>query len=590
MSRPPAAPARGTSVSVWVGRLGTLLYLPILFVGLRDRETTLPTPSVDDLRSVRDVVALVNPLLLALLWPWVLHVPLGFLLALAFPPRPTAIDRLARVFLPALVAGTLLAAATHVFLTGAPWSWPSAPELVLPVLGVAFGAWAGSAWSGGWRARRRFVASLTALAIVAVLGLAYAATLVFETSPLGFAPTPVTSAEKRRIYQLFKGKNPTILAEGRTETLSLTPHDLNLLVAWGLSLGEAERKAEVRLDTGHATLSASARIPGRRYVNVVSGAGLAVEDGRLQMGVDTLRIGRLEVPGWILRFVSPAVVGAVARDPRVKQALVPVRAVSIDPSSARFVYGHGELPSGFVADLFHGEGSGGEDLPVAQAHARHLIQVAGKLPTEGEARFGAALQAAFAFAAERSRKGDAVRENRGAILALGILIGRAHVEKLVGPVLDKDELAAGLHAYRGLRVRNRNDWTKHFTVSSALTVLSATSVSNAVGVFKEELDATGGSEGFSFGDLMADRSGTRLAEAATRDEVSARAIQARLAGGFKVDDFFPPAVDLPEDMRDAEFQARFGGVGGAEYKRVMGEIERRLALCPAYAQAPVVGR
>jgi hypothetical protein len=54
----------------------------------------------------------------------------------------------------------------------------------------------------------------------------------------------------------------------------------------------------------------------------------------------------------------------------------------------------------------------------------------------------------------------------------------------------------------------------------------------------------------------------RAALLATDDEAAARAIQERLAGGFRVDDFFPEASDLPEDIPDAELQSRYGGVGG----------------------------
>lgn len=61
---------------------------------------------------------------------------------------------------------------------------------------------------------------------------------------------------------------------------------------------------------------------------------------------------------------------------------------------------------------------------------------------------------------------------------------------------------------------------------------------------------------------MADRAGTTFALLATDDEAAARAIQERLAGGFRVDDFFPEASDLPEDIQDAELQSRYGGVGG----------------------------
>jgi hypothetical protein len=72
---------------------------------------------------------------------------------------------------------------------------------------------------------------------------------------------------------------------------------------------------------------------------------------------------------------------------------------------------------------------------------------------------------------------------------------------------------------------------------------------------------------------------------ATRDEASAAAIQARLAGGFRVDDFFPSADGLPEGIPDAELQARYGGVGGPLYRQTAEEIERRISACPAYGEA-----
>jgi hypothetical protein len=61
------------------------------------------------------------------------------------------------------------------------------------------------------------------------------------------------------------------------------------------------------------------------------------------------------------------------------------------------------------------------------------------------------------------------------------------------------------------------------------------------------VDAGGGS-GFSFGDLLADWIGTTFAIPATRDAATARTFQERLAAGFRVDDFFSEAADLPENI------------------------------------------
>ena len=121
-------------------------------------------------------------------------------------------------------------------------------------------------------------------------------------------------------------------------------------------------------------------------------------------------------------------------------------------------------------------------------------------------------------------------------------------------------------------------------MSGALTVLSAVAPSDAAGLLKEELDADGGS-GFSFGDLLADRAGTTLRG---RRDARRRVRAARCSSGWPaasaVDDFFPPAADLPEGIPDAELQSRYGGVGGPLYRQKTAEIERRLARCAAYRE------
>ncbi|MFC1793561.1 hypothetical protein ACFL3Q_08255 [Planctomycetota bacterium] len=59
-------------------------------------------------------------------------------------------------------------------------------------------------------------------------------------------------------------------------------------------------------------------------------------------------------------------------------------------------------------------------------------------------------------------------------------------------------------------------------------------------------------------------------------------MQDRIAGSFHVDDFCPPAADLPEGIPDVELQAGYGGVGGQKYNKLIEEIERRIAACAAY--------
>jgi hypothetical protein len=173
-------------------------------------------------------------------------------------------------------------------------------------------------------------------------------------------------------------------------------------------------------------------------------------------------------------------------------------------------------------------------------------------------------------------------ENQAAILALGVLLGHPHIEELLGFIVVDGDDDAAREVLRRVAIRGRSDWVTHFCVSAAITVLSDETVSDATGLLKEEFDASASGSGFSFSDLLADRAGTTFAIAATRDEVAARAMQNRLAHGFRIEEIFPPADGLPEEISDAELQSRYGGVNGEGYRRLGQEIERRIATCPAY--------
>jgi hypothetical protein len=251
----------------------------------------------------------------------------------------------------------------------------------------------------------------------------------------------------------------------------------------------------------------------------------------------------------------------------------------VNASGLSATYGRADLPPGAIASLFEGSESTDELRRAVSAYTSHLLKSAARF-SPADRKFGAALETAFRYARERSTKGNAMLENEAAIVALGVLLGDSKVEHLVGRVM-KDGDWGKATAFQDTTLRKRQDWTKHFFVSAALSVLSTQDVGNAVGRLKEELDADGGS-GFSFGDLLADRSGTTFAMVATSDDATARAIQERLIRGYEVDDFVPAGADLPEDLTDAELNARFGGVGGAAFRRVADEIERRLSVCAAY--------
>jgi hypothetical protein len=451
---------------------------------------------------------------------------------------------------------------------------------MLPLMGILMGTAAALVWKRGPLARRLLLIGVSVGTFVLLTISVWVVSLMIEPEPMLLQAPTITAEEKRQIYDLFSEKNPLKIEKGKTERIVLKEHDLNVLLALGLSVGHAVRIASVEIEGNRATLRATSPISSR-FLNVTAQGSVRVAAGRLQLQVARLRVGRVELPRSLLRLLSPLVARVTGEDARVKPVLNLLRTLDLDAGTLKMTYGHGRLPEGFIAGLFHDSSSRALDIPAIKAHVRNLMASVRSMPSDHEARFGSAVETAFRFARQRSTPGRAVIENRSALLALAILLGHPGVEALIGNFMEDSERAAATRAFEGTTLRQRDDWPKHFFVSAALTIVAAGRLSNVTGLFKEEKDSGGGT-GFSFGDLLADRAGTTFAEFATHSETSARALQARLARGFEVDDYIPSADGLPEHLQDAEFRERYGGVGGKGYLLIKAEIERRIGNCAAY--------
>jgi hypothetical protein len=213
----------------------------------------------------------------------------------------------------------------------------------------------------------------------------------------------------------------------------------------------------------------------------------------------------------------------------------------------------------------------------AGATGLYLLEAADEIPS-GDAGFEKLMELAFAFAEDNSRRRDPVAPHRAAILALGAILGEEKVVEVAKREIDLASLSETRTLRHRITLYGRRDLSQHFWVSAALAVLSDDARSMAVGIAKEMMDSAGGS-GFSFVDLTADRAGSLFTVAATRDEASARAMQARIRNGAVIADFVPNPLDLPEGLSSHDFQREYGGLGGEKTNRIVEEILRRLDGC-----------
>lgn len=216
-----------------------------------------------------------------------------------------------------------------------------------------------------------------------------------------------------------------------------------------------------------------------------------------------------------------------------------------------------------------------------QGTARHVLDAAADVP-DGDEGFVRLLEIAFAYAEDNSHGTDAVLPNRAAILALGKILGDDAVARVGGRDLDLGPADERLALRRRILLGGRGDLSQHFWVSAALAALSDESRSLAVGLSKEAMDSTPGGSGFSFVDMAANSAGIRLAVSATRSSRAAGTMQARIRRGVDVSDLLPSLRGLPEGIARDQFQAEYGGLGGAETRRLLGEIDRRITELPLY--------
>jgi hypothetical protein len=123
----------------------------------------------------------------------------------------------------------------------------------------------------------------------------------------------------------------------------------------------------------------------------------------------------------------------------------------------------------------------------------------------------------------------------------------------------------------------RHNTTRHFTISSALVVLSGPQGAEAVGLGREILDSRGG-DGFSFADLCADMAGVMFATHVREGNIPLEEI----AASFQIEDYVPKLEDLPGDLTWDSFVKEYGGAGSGNFQRQRADLFHRILALPAY--------
>lgn len=391
-----------------------------------------------------------------------------------------------------------------------------------------------------------------------------------ESSPRTAARATLSVADVENAKQLLRDNDPRRLREGERRQLRLSERELNLVLSYVLPESAAARAV---LTDGLMTVATSLELPRTPFGSYLNSEVILAQDGGASIEPVAASLGPFQLPAWLAGSLGTLFA-------RVLHTTVPEYASAMDSlQSLRIEDGGLLLEYQWREELLAQVRARGRDLALPEAlrtSARIYYEaLASQARNTSLAR---PLQTLFEMADARSLAGrDPALENRAALLSLGLAVtGR-------DPTFLYDDGSTPAVRIQGMAstLRGRQDLAKHFVISATLALSGGSRLADAIGVFKELSDSRGGS-GFSFPDLLADRSGVVLAERSTGAD--ARRIQQVLAEAASEDVFMPPIDALPEGLQDLEFRSRYEDLDTQAYGRVKDEVERRIRELPLYSR------
>jgi hypothetical protein len=404
------------------------------------------------------------------------------------------------------------------------------------------------------------------------------------------AVTVVAEAETQaavKAKKIARQLRTDLTSDAKEASISISQQDLNGLIAIAM---RGVQQLQGRVNTTPIGIEGAFTLhipqnPFGQYLNFRFG----ITPSNRGLHLNHLSLGSLQFSGDNALDVAEALINLVAGDELGSHLRRSVKSVSVEGDVTTVTYRPIPDLKQRVA-LFKERVKGVRDElalvadPAAvQVYYSQLCQLGEDGRKVKTLSLGYYLAQAYELAAKRTKfGGDAVEENRAAVMALAIYLGSTRFEPFVGEVIT-EELAHCNGYSRNTQVAERTDLRLHFIYSAALKVLGDSGISFAIGEFKEMMDSGKDGSGFSFVDLAADRAGIHFAEAALDgDKGGARRLQSIALELVDESTFFPQIDDLPEGISQKQFDTHYGGIDGPLYAEYVKEIDRRLSRLPLY--------
>lgn len=439
---------------------------------------------------------------------------------------------------------------------------------------------------------RRFLL-LGILLFVAPPGLLlFLACMAVENQPLVVETVVPTVDSASRVKRVAKAVLNVLNSQLETASISASEDDLNALMTQ-IRRGARRVSGRVRVQPWLLTVGVSVSLPSNplgRYLNI---RGELLPD-RNGLNIASMQIGKLQLPRGLTHALLRGSLNLSLGNGEGTALMNSVQSLDIQDTTVSVTLGsvpqlkerlkHLQAKLSVIRDVTQGGNTPWDNSSVSVYYARLLETDLHPQPATSSS-LAVYMGPLFRLARDRSVEGDPVRENSSALLALAIFLGDYRFDKLAGVNLDPG-LRGRMPHNRIVQLGGREDLRLHFVISAGLKLLTDQGISAAIGEFKELLDAGNGGSGFSFIDLISDRTGIRFAQIATDSAGNARRLQKLIADHPAEKSFFPVIAGLPENLPKARFEQQYQGVDSKPYHELVMEIDRRIDRCPAYGRNP----
>ena len=386
-------------------------------------------------------------------------------------------------------------------------------------------------------------------------------TLAIEAQPRVDRQVILTPKNIERAKQIFDTHRDQ-MAAGQLSIANLNTKDVDIAANY-LANRFTNGSAQVSFINKKASILLSSPTPIKLiggYINIEANLIQTASLPQLQ----SARIGNLVLPEFLVSQLN----NWFKNRPDIRKGLNAIKLVQISPLEISITYhrwNNNSLTPEIKIPFFSKKAQ-------AQIYRYHMRLV--KISQESGAQtitLSEILSPLMRVAAQHSINGDALAENQAAILATTL-----HVLKMPLKLLIPDAVTWPHSPNLSVTLDGRTDFAKHFIASAAITAYTDTTLSNAIGLYKEIADSQYGS-GFSFSDIAANRAGTRFGHKAVASKTDALQLQQLVAAGLNDSDLMPPWSDLPEHMSEKEFKAHFRDTNTIIYQNMINEIESRIS-------------